>query len=163
MLQTGMTCRSWRFHLFCPSPRWFVVGFTRGLRADRLATLRARYLEAVANDDPNQRAVEDSLNHVMHDKTSQQATVTTASRTSTNGCARSSRRSGSTRSIGTPSASYLSSARTCSTATGISSLSWPTKPGRHPASSYRRAARPCSGPLTRRASAASGNVCDVRR
>ena len=46
---------------------------------------------------------------------------------------------------------------------GISSLSWPTKPARHPTSSDRRPARPCSGPLTRRASAASGNVCDVRR
>lgn len=45
-------------------------------RLDHLESkLRARYLEAVANDEPNQRAVEDSLNHVIHDKTSQQTTV----------------------------------------------------------------------------------------
>jgi DNA invertase Pin-like site-specific DNA recombinase len=45
-------------------------------RRDHLESkLRARYLEAVANDEPNQRAVEDSLNHVIHDKTSQQTTV----------------------------------------------------------------------------------------
>lgn len=45
-------------------------------RLDRLESkLRTRYLEAVANDEPNQRAVEDSLNHVIHDKTSQQTTV----------------------------------------------------------------------------------------
>jgi hypothetical protein len=49
------------FTCFGPSPRWFVVGFTRGLRADRLAKLRARYLEAVANHDPNQRVVEEQL------------------------------------------------------------------------------------------------------
>jgi DNA invertase Pin-like site-specific DNA recombinase len=45
-------------------------------RLDHLESkLRGRYLEAVADDDPNQRAVEDSLNHVIHDKTSQQTTV----------------------------------------------------------------------------------------
>ena len=45
-------------------------------RLDHLESkLRARYLEAIANDEPNQRAVEDSLNHVMRDKTSQQTTV----------------------------------------------------------------------------------------
>lgn len=45
-------------------------------RLDHLESkLRARYLDAVANDEPNQRAVEDSLNHVIHDKTHQQTTV----------------------------------------------------------------------------------------
>jgi len=42
---------------------------------DLESKLRGRYLEAVANDDPNQRAVEESLNHVMNDKTFQQTTV----------------------------------------------------------------------------------------